>query len=189
MHGRVLIVAGSDSGGGAGIQADLKTVTALRAYGATAVTALTAQDTRGVAAVMPVPPDFIARQMELVLTFNQGSMVGSGRDRYGAFSIDGAYQLSDGLCVWVKQYIGKHSLHYRGYNEGKGIWGTWEWSGETGWHGGFHIWPVAMGNPTQLRLAEELEEPTSLDVETLEVSGAEVVRARREFPWKRCFSR
>ncbi|XXR59195.1 bifunctional hydroxymethylpyrimidine kinase/phosphomethylpyrimidine kinase [Sorangium sp. So ce385] len=67
MKGRVLIVAGSDSGGGAGIQADLKAVTALDAYGATAITALTAQNTRGVAGVFPVPPDFIGRQMELVL--------------------------------------------------------------------------------------------------------------------------
>jgi hydroxymethylpyrimidine/phosphomethylpyrimidine kinase len=67
MHGRVLIVAGSDSGGGAGIQADLKTVTALDAYGATAITALTAQNTRGVFGVFPAPPAFIAQQMELVL--------------------------------------------------------------------------------------------------------------------------
>ncbi|MGE0650395.1 MAG: bifunctional hydroxymethylpyrimidine kinase/phosphomethylpyrimidine kinase [Alphaproteobacteria bacterium] len=67
MRGRVLIVAGSDSGGGAGIQADIKTVTALGGYAATAVTALTAQDTLGVHGVHPVPPDFIARQMSLVL--------------------------------------------------------------------------------------------------------------------------
>ena len=67
MIGRVLIVAGSDSGGGAGIQADLKTVTALGAYAATAVTALTAQNTRGVFGVVGVEPEFIARQMDLVL--------------------------------------------------------------------------------------------------------------------------
>ena len=67
MRGRVLIVAGSDSGGGAGIQADIKTVTALGGYAATAVTALTAQDTLGVHGVHPVPPEFIARQMILVL--------------------------------------------------------------------------------------------------------------------------
>jgi hydroxymethylpyrimidine/phosphomethylpyrimidine kinase len=67
VRGRVLIVAGSDSGGGAGIQADIKAVTALGGYAMTAVTALTAQDTHGVQAVMPVPPDFIALQMRLCL--------------------------------------------------------------------------------------------------------------------------
>lgn len=67
MTGRVLIVAGSDSGGGAGIQADIKTVTALGGYAATAITALTAQDTRGVHGIHPVPTEFIAQQMELVL--------------------------------------------------------------------------------------------------------------------------
>jgi hydroxymethylpyrimidine/phosphomethylpyrimidine kinase len=68
VNGRVLVIAGSDSGGGAGIQADLKTITALRAFAATAITALTAQNTQGVFAMHPVPPDFVARQMELVLT-------------------------------------------------------------------------------------------------------------------------
>jgi hydroxymethylpyrimidine/phosphomethylpyrimidine kinase len=68
MKGRVLIVAGSDSGGGAGIQADIKAVTALGGFAATALTALTAQNTMGVHAVHPVPLDFIARQMEVVLT-------------------------------------------------------------------------------------------------------------------------
>lgn len=67
MKGRVLIVAGSDSGGGAGIQADIKTVTALGGYAATAITALTAQDTTGVHGVHPVPPEFIALQMSLAL--------------------------------------------------------------------------------------------------------------------------
>lgn len=67
MSGRVLIVAGSDSGGGAGIQADIKSVTALGGYAASAVTALTAQDTKGVHGVFDVPADFVARQMEVVL--------------------------------------------------------------------------------------------------------------------------
>ncbi len=67
MRGRVLVVAGSDSGGGAGIQADLKTVMALGGYATTAITALTAQDTEGVHGVLPVPPDFVARQMRMVL--------------------------------------------------------------------------------------------------------------------------
>lgn len=67
MKGRVLIVAGSDSGGGAGIQADIKTVTALSGYAMTAITALTAQNTRGVFGILEVPPEFVAQQMELVL--------------------------------------------------------------------------------------------------------------------------
>jgi hydroxymethylpyrimidine/phosphomethylpyrimidine kinase len=68
MEGRVLIVAGSDSGGGAGIQADIKAVTAMGGFAATAVTALTAQNTTGVHGVVPVEPAFIAQQIEVVLT-------------------------------------------------------------------------------------------------------------------------
>ncbi|HTR87793.1 MAG TPA: bifunctional hydroxymethylpyrimidine kinase/phosphomethylpyrimidine kinase [Reyranella sp.] len=68
MKGRVLIVAGSDSGGGAGIQADIKAVTAMNGFAATAITALTAQNTQGVHGVVPVDPAFIARQIEVVLT-------------------------------------------------------------------------------------------------------------------------
>jgi hydroxymethylpyrimidine/phosphomethylpyrimidine kinase len=67
MKGRILIVAGSDSGGGAGIQADIKTVTALQGYAATAVTALTAQNTEGVYGVLGVEPAFIQKQMQVVL--------------------------------------------------------------------------------------------------------------------------
>jgi len=67
MTGRVLVIAGSDSGGGAGIQADIKTVTMLGGYAATAITALTAQNTLGVFEVLPVTPAFVARQIEVVL--------------------------------------------------------------------------------------------------------------------------
>jgi hydroxymethylpyrimidine/phosphomethylpyrimidine kinase len=65
--GRVLIIAGSDSGGGAGVQADIKTVTALGGYAATAITALTAQNTQGVHGVHGVPADFIVQQIQVVL--------------------------------------------------------------------------------------------------------------------------
>jgi hydroxymethylpyrimidine/phosphomethylpyrimidine kinase len=68
MKGRVLIVAGSDSGGGAGIQADIKAVTAMGAFAATAITALTAQNTEGVHGVVAVEPAFIAQQIEVVLS-------------------------------------------------------------------------------------------------------------------------
>jgi hydroxymethylpyrimidine/phosphomethylpyrimidine kinase len=63
-----LTIAGSDSGGGAGIQADLKTFSALGVYGASAITALTAQNTRGVSGVHEVPPAFIAAQIDAVLS-------------------------------------------------------------------------------------------------------------------------
>ncbi|MCS6987856.1 MAG: bifunctional hydroxymethylpyrimidine kinase/phosphomethylpyrimidine kinase [Sphingomonadaceae bacterium] len=64
---RVLAIGGSDSGGGAGIQADVKTILASGGFAATAVTAVTAQDTIGVEAVHAVPPDVVAAQIRLVL--------------------------------------------------------------------------------------------------------------------------
>ena len=67
INGRVLIIAGSDSGGGAGIQADIKAVSALGAYAMTAITALTAQNTLGVHGVFPIPTDFIEQQIGVVL--------------------------------------------------------------------------------------------------------------------------
>ena len=66
-QGRVLIIAGSDSGGGAGIQADIKTVTALGGYAATAITAITIQNTQGVSGVVSTPPKAVRAQMEVVL--------------------------------------------------------------------------------------------------------------------------
>jgi hydroxymethylpyrimidine/phosphomethylpyrimidine kinase len=65
---RVLTIAGSDSGGGAGIQADLKAFAAAGAYGMSAIVALTAQNTVGVTAVHEVPPEFVVAQLEAVLS-------------------------------------------------------------------------------------------------------------------------
>ncbi len=67
MIPRVLIIAGSDSGGGAGIQADIKTVTMLGGHPMTAITAITAQNTLGVQAVHPVPVDVVVAQMRSVI--------------------------------------------------------------------------------------------------------------------------
>jgi hydroxymethylpyrimidine/phosphomethylpyrimidine kinase len=75
---RVLIIAGSDSGGGAGIQADIKTVTALGGYAATAVTALTVQNTLGVGAVHEVPVDFVIAQARAVLDDIGAEVIKSG---------------------------------------------------------------------------------------------------------------
>jgi len=68
MTAIALTIAGSDSSGGAGIQADLKTFAALGVYGASAITALTAQNTKGVTAVHAVPADFVAAEIAAVAT-------------------------------------------------------------------------------------------------------------------------
>jgi hydroxymethylpyrimidine/phosphomethylpyrimidine kinase len=65
---RILIIAGSDSGGGAGIQADIKTVTMLQGHAMTAITALTAQNTLGVTGIMPVPAEFVVQQMDACIS-------------------------------------------------------------------------------------------------------------------------
>ena len=64
---RALTIAGSDSGGGAGIQADLKTFSALGCFGMSAITALTAQNTLAVKGIFPVPPEFIGQQIDAVM--------------------------------------------------------------------------------------------------------------------------
>lgn len=104
-------------------------------------------------------------QMELDLTFQQGTLTGAGRDWVGHFVIRGRYTLEDGKCHFHKRYLGKHDVFYDGYNEGKGIWGTWEISADQNFgvpvRGGFHIWPKAMGDPTGEYLAEQADAPVT----------------------------
>lgn len=66
-YARVLSIAGSDSGGGAGIQADLKTIAALGCFGMTAITAITAQNTQGVRGIQALPPELLAQQIDAVV--------------------------------------------------------------------------------------------------------------------------
>src|SRR5512135_1336802 len=68
MLARALTIAGSDSGGGAGIQADLKTFTVFGVYGMSAITALTAQNTRGVTGIHTVPAAFVRAQIDAVVS-------------------------------------------------------------------------------------------------------------------------
>ena len=68
MTAIAVTLAGSDSGGGAGIQADLKTFSALGVYGASVITALTAQNTKGVTAIHDVPAEFVAAQIDAVFS-------------------------------------------------------------------------------------------------------------------------
>ena len=83
MTAIAVTIAGSDSGGGAGIQADLKTFSALGVYGASVITALTAQNTKGVTGIHDVPPDFIAAQIDAVFSDLE---VGCGEDRHAVAS-------------------------------------------------------------------------------------------------------
>ena len=99
-NGRILIVAGSDSGGGAGIQADLKTVTALGGYAATAITALTAQNTQGVFGIVGVEPAFIVQQMEVVLDDLGADCVKTGMLHHAAV-IDAVVETLDRLAIGI----------------------------------------------------------------------------------------
>jgi hypothetical protein len=77
--------------------------------------------------------------MDLQLTFTNGAIAGSGNDDVGPFVIKGTYDLNNRECWWSKTYVGAHTVLYRGFREGKGIWGTWDIGILC--HGGFHIWP------------------------------------------------
>jgi hypothetical protein len=122
--------------------------------------------------LQPDSPD--RHQMELNLSFRDGVMRGEGRDRIGEFLVRGRYDVADGKCWWTKRYVGRHDISYSGFNEGKGIWGTWVYDERLAptWRGGFHIWPTAMGDPTQHTFAETIEEPAfdDLAVETTETA-------------------
>ena len=78
QKGKVLVIAGSDSGGGAGIQADIKSIMAQGAYATTAIAALTAQNTLGVQDIMPVRPQFVVRQMQSVLSDMGADIIKTG---------------------------------------------------------------------------------------------------------------
>ncbi len=81
--------------------------------------------------------------MDLQLAFANGNMSGDGVDDVGRFLIKGRYDTANRECYWTKIYPGSHDVYYRGFREGKGIWGTWEISLLA--HGGFHIWPRQAG--------------------------------------------
>ncbi|MDT8420026.1 MAG: bifunctional hydroxymethylpyrimidine kinase/phosphomethylpyrimidine kinase [Desulfuromonadales bacterium] len=97
-RGRVMTIAGSDSGGGAGIQADLKTITLLGSYGSSVLTALTAQNTLGVDAIEPVQSGFVSAQIDAVLSDIGADAVKTGMLNWG------------GIIVRVARAIEQHAL-------------------------------------------------------------------------------
>jgi len=131
--GAILSIAGSDPSGGAGIQADLKTFTSIGVYGGAAITCLTAQNTMGVAALLPIDPDFVEQQISMVLadlpiTHIKTGMMGTGEitaavgrallNFSGEIICDPVLKASDGhdllsprdLSVWRNQLLGKATI-------------------------------------------------------------------------------
>ncbi len=100
--------------------------------------------------------------MELDLTFANGRVTGTGIDDVGRFIINGRYDSNTLECWWTKTYPGSHDVFYRGFREGKGIWGTWE---ITAFHrGGFHIWPRATGEGESVAEEAKQQQPAELVV-------------------------
>ncbi|PLX77748.1 MAG: phosphomethylpyrimidine kinase, partial [Desulfuromonas sp.] len=97
-NGKILTIAGSDSGGGAGIQADLKVITLLGSYGTSAITALTAQNSQGVIGIHPCPPDFVGQQIDAVL------------EDFGADTIKTGMLFSAEIVQLVAQRLRKTSI-------------------------------------------------------------------------------
>ena len=64
--------------------------------------------------------------MDLVLTFADHTVSGDGMDDIGQFAVTGRFDGTNCECYWTKTYIGRHDVYYRGFRDGKGIWGLWE---------------------------------------------------------------
>jgi hypothetical protein len=110
-------------------------------------------------------------RMDLDLKFLNGMMTGSGSDAVGPFVIKGSYHTDVMEANWTKSYP-THDVNYRGFREGRGIWGTWTIRPD--WHGGFMIWPKGMGELAQEKVYAEASEPDAIVVPG---PGAQPVRA------------
>lgn len=104
----------------------------------------------------------VRNRQELTLTFRDGQLQGDGLDGVGAFLIRGAYDRVKGEVWWTKSYPGGHDVFYRGFREGKGIWGTWEIPPLGS--GGFKIWPRGLGDAEALHAVEDVEAPSRVGV-------------------------
>ncbi|MCY3020107.1 MAG: hypothetical protein NTW87_13905 [Planctomycetota bacterium] len=109
-------------------------------------------------------PGGMRHRQDLTLTFSRNMITGDGMDDVGKFLIRGRYDGDGRETHWTKTYPGSHDVFYRGFYEGKCIWGTWETDGLN--RGGFRIWPAALGE------AEGIEEKAEVDVEVSDCVGA-----------------
>jgi len=108
--------------------------------------------------------------MDLQLTFANGNLSGDGVDDVGRFIIKGRYDAANRECYWTKTYLGAHDVFYRGFREGKGIWGTWEIVIQA--HGGFHIWPRQAGEGEARAETAAAAEPVDAIAKQEVASGA-----------------
>jgi hypothetical protein len=110
-------------------------------------------------------------RMDLHLTFKDGHVEGEGTDDVGPFQIAGTYDRESLEVRWTKTYPGSHLVHYRGFREGRGIWGTWH---ITAWsNGGFRIWPAAQGDEAALETEYHEEETTAVPARPVTCSSGE----------------
>ena len=105
--------------------------------------------------------------MDLDLAFVAGKMSGDGNDDVGRFKVHGDYSEQTLECSWTKTYLGAHSVFYRGFREGKGIWGSWD-IGQLN-HGGFHIWPKGVGEGDAQTESTEESQPASAEAGEIEL--------------------
>src|SRR4051794_35884601 len=117
-----------------------------------------------------IPPE--KYRMDMALEFSKGNVSGQGCDNIAPFLIRGRYDAATKECYFTKSYVGAHSVYYKGFREGKGIWGTWEIGPFAS--GGFQIWPRKLGTGHGEKLEEELSQP----VEAIgsEQADAELIR-------------
>lgn len=111
-------------------------------------------------------------RMDLVLMFADHSISGDGDDDIGQFVVSGRFNETNGECYWTKSYIGAHDVYYRGFREGKGIWGLWELPNESG---GFHIWPLGQEEGDQIH--ESAEEPAPVEAVAAEMLPGSTIPA------------
>jgi hypothetical protein len=108
-------------------------------------------------------------RMDLYLNFKSGAMTGDGNDDVGPFLIRGRYDADSHECYWTKTYLGAHDVFYRGFREGKGIWGTWAIGTDS--HGGFHIWPRGLSNGGKEERSTEDHPDLSKEEKGVELAG------------------
>ena len=113
--------------------------------------------------------------MHQYLEFDDGELKGEGTDYVGPWTLQGKYDLSELKCVWIKSYVGKHDVTYRGMISKTGITGIWDIRELN--TGSFHIWPQHLTEFDSLYMQEDLEktplrqQQPPIDLDNLDLDG------------------